>query len=370
MLILAFSSAITAQVKTKKVAILETVDKENKVEYGVELQLRGYLTDAINRTPGYEGYDRVDMASILGEHNFQRTGLVSDAQIKKLGEMTGASSIIVAEAAMYGSDRIIIIAKIIDVETARIENTARPKVASTSDDGMAKACAELAIELLGITSDTRSGNGSRSEGKAYSGSQGAATFNKTDAPLTKAELKNAGFKFLAQNKSVEIIMSNQQKKYIYKVPPSQHDPNFSSKMICYGGKLSMNGNVNGVVILRPSGEQTSYLGYICDGKLTMPIIEVGFYDEGLFASLEEGIISYGCIFPSWREYSCFGLCESIRELYGIDFSDPGILNSIYNRTINLDELERAFIQFVRSGKYLSNWVVDDDDNKEYWEFYE
>lgn len=256
MLILAFSSAITAQVKTKKVAILETVDKENKVEYGVELQLRGYLTDAINRTPGYEGYDRVDMASILGEHNFQRTGLVSDAQIKKLGEMTGASSIIVAEAAMYGSDRIIIIAKIIDVETARIENTARPKVASTSDDGMAKACAELAIELLGITSDTRSGNGSRSEGKAYSGSQGAATFNKTDAPLTKAELKNAGFKFLAQNKSVEIIMSNQQKKYIYKVPPSQHDPNFSSKMICYGGKLSMNGNVNGVVILRPSGEQT------------------------------------------------------------------------------------------------------------------
>lgn len=102
----------------------------------------------------------------------------------------------------------------------------------------------------------------------------------------------------------------------------------------------------------------------------MPIIEVGFYDEGLFASLEEGIISYGCIFPSWREYSCFGLCESIRELYGIDFSDPGILNSIYNRTINLDELERAFIQFVRSGKYLSNWVVDDDDNKEYWEFYE
>ena len=152
---LMLSAFVMAQ-NTKKVAILETVDKENRVEYGVELQLRGYLTDAINRTPGYEGYDRVDMASIMGEHNFQRTGYVSDAQIKKLGQMTGASSIIVAEAAMYGSDRIIVTAKIIDVESARIENTSRPKVASTSDDGMAKACAELAIELLGMTKSSGS----------------------------------------------------------------------------------------------------------------------------------------------------------------------------------------------------------------------
>ena len=186
-----FSALAMAQ-NAKKVAILETVDKENKVEYGVELQLRGYLTDAINRTPGYEGYDRVNMAQIIGEHNFQRTGYVSDAQIKKLGEMTGASSIIVAEAAMYGSDRIIIIAKIIDVETARIENTARPKVASTSDDGMAKACAELAIELLGMTSDTRSGNGGgsgRTGSNTYSGSQGAATLTFTVGGVTFEMIK-------------------------------------------------------------------------------------------------------------------------------------------------------------------------------------
>ena len=164
-------SALLMAQNTKKVAILETVDKENKVEYGVELQLRGYLTDAINRTPGYEGYDRVDMSSILGEHNFQRTGYVSDAQIKKLGEMTGASSIIVAEAALYGSDRIIVTAKIIDVETARIENTSRPKVASTSDDGMAKACAELAIELLGMTRNTGGYNSGGTGSNSYSQGQ-------------------------------------------------------------------------------------------------------------------------------------------------------------------------------------------------------
>lgn len=62
----------------KKVAILETVDKEGNVPYGVRLQLRSSLTYAISNTSGYEGYDRIDMSSIMGEHNFQRTGMVSD----------------------------------------------------------------------------------------------------------------------------------------------------------------------------------------------------------------------------------------------------------------------------------------------------
>ena len=141
--------ALSAQ-EVKRVAILETVDKEDKVAYGVEFQLRAFITDAVSNTPGFEGYDRVDMAQINKEHNFQRTGMVSDADIKKLGEMTGASSIVVAEAASYGSDdRIIIAAKIINIETGRIENTAKPKVASTSDDSMEKACGEVVSELLG-----------------------------------------------------------------------------------------------------------------------------------------------------------------------------------------------------------------------------
>lgn len=145
---------VTAQ-EIKRVAILETVDKYDKVDYGVEFQLRAFITDAVNKTPGYEGYDRVDMSQINKEHNFQRTGMVSDADIKKLGEMTGASSIVVAEAAAYGSDdRIIIAAKIINIESGRIENSTRPKVASTSDNGMETACNAVVAELLGKSSDS------------------------------------------------------------------------------------------------------------------------------------------------------------------------------------------------------------------------
>lgn len=73
----------------KKVAILEVVDRDNVVNYGVKLLLRTSLAKAITQTAGYEGYDRVDMGAIQGEQDFQRTGIVSDAEIKKLGEMTG-----------------------------------------------------------------------------------------------------------------------------------------------------------------------------------------------------------------------------------------------------------------------------------------
>lgn len=143
---------------TKRVAILETVDKFDKVEYGVEFQLRAFITDAVNKTPGYEGFDRVDMSQINKEHNFQRTGMVSDADIKKLGEMTGASSIVVAEAAAYGDGRIIIAAKIINIESGRIENSTKPKVASTGGNEMESACNDIVADLLGKKGNSSNSN--------------------------------------------------------------------------------------------------------------------------------------------------------------------------------------------------------------------
>lgn len=146
LLLLVFAMAATAQ--NKKIAILETVDKKGNVPYGICLQLRSSLTYAISSTPGYEGYDRVDMASIMGEHDFQRTGMVSDEQIRKLGEMTGASSILVAEAAIYDKDNIIITAKILNVETTSVERAVPPQISSTNPREMQKACEELADKLL------------------------------------------------------------------------------------------------------------------------------------------------------------------------------------------------------------------------------
>ena len=138
---------------TKRVAILETVDKEGKVSYGIKLMVRSKLSAVITATPGYEGYDRVDVGSVLNEHEFQRTGLVSDSQIKRLGEMTGADYILVAEVAYLNDSYIFLSAKILNVETSRVEQTADAQTQATVD-ALEQNCKMLAGKLLKVNVET------------------------------------------------------------------------------------------------------------------------------------------------------------------------------------------------------------------------
>lgn len=156
---LVFFLAVAAMAMTtmaqQKVAILETVDKAQNVSYGVKLLLRSSLTAAISNTVGYEGYDRVDMASIAGEQEFQRTGNVSDNQIKEIGRAAGASYVLVAEAAKYDATSIIITAKLLDVETFGVKNSV-VLVSGVSADEMQKSCETLAAKLLNAPTSTKS----------------------------------------------------------------------------------------------------------------------------------------------------------------------------------------------------------------------
>ena len=135
--------------QVKKVAILPTVDQVGNVGYGVLFQVRTSLTYAISNTPGYEGYDRVDLAAIMGEHDFQRTGNVSEDQIKALGKMTGAAYVLIAEAVVYDEQHIMIAAKILDVETGGVKNSSTPEYASKVPSEMAEACKRICATLLG-----------------------------------------------------------------------------------------------------------------------------------------------------------------------------------------------------------------------------
>lgn len=137
---------------SKKVAILETVDKENAISYGVKLMVRSKLAYAITNTPGYEAYDRVNISSIMNEHEFQRTGLVRDDQIKQLGVMTGADYVVIAEVANLDNTHIILYTTILSVETARVERTSNIQTA-TDINALEDGCRELAARLLGVQSE-------------------------------------------------------------------------------------------------------------------------------------------------------------------------------------------------------------------------
>lgn len=140
---LLFAGVVSAQVK--RVAILETVDKEDKLTYANKLILRASLTQAITNTPGYEVYDRTDIDAIMSEHSFQRTGMVGEEQIKKLGEMTGADYILVAEAVVVDAKNIFVTAKLLDIVTSR---TIVTEMMQIDTEHMQTGCVALAKKIF------------------------------------------------------------------------------------------------------------------------------------------------------------------------------------------------------------------------------
>lgn len=166
-----------------RVAILEPVDKAQNVDYAVKFLLRSSLTTAITNTPGYEGYDRVDMASISGEQEFQRTGNVSDDQIKQLGIATGAAYVLVTEAAKYDENSIIISAKILDVESFGIKKSA-VQVSGVKAEALQESCNILAAKLLGTEQTAQNNVSNQSKETTPQQSKPSATApNPSEAKL-------------------------------------------------------------------------------------------------------------------------------------------------------------------------------------------
>lgn len=146
---LMLSAALTFAQNTKKVAILEVVDREGRLSYSQKLVLRSNMARAIANTDGYEAYDRSDVDMIMSEQDFQRTGIVSETEIRKLGEMTGVSLILVTEGVLLDANKIFVTAKILNVETGRVDMTDNTTMGTESID-MQQGCNDLARKLFGI----------------------------------------------------------------------------------------------------------------------------------------------------------------------------------------------------------------------------
>lgn len=146
---LMLSAALTFAQNTKKVAILEVVDREGRLSYSQKLVLRSNMARAIANTDGYEAYDRSDVDMIMSEQDFQRTGIVSEKEIQKLGEMTGVSLILVTEGVLIDANKIFVTAKILNVKTGRVDMTDNTTMGIESSD-MQQGCNDLARKLFGI----------------------------------------------------------------------------------------------------------------------------------------------------------------------------------------------------------------------------
>lgn len=147
-ILFSFSINVFSQVK---VAILPALDKTGEIKYGLKLMLTASLAEAITNTEGYEAYDRIDLSSVMDEQSFQRTGMVSDSEIHKIGEMTGANYVLVTEAAFVDDEHLFASAKIVNVESAKIENSTGVMMNVATPDLLMNDCKSMTNKLLKLS---------------------------------------------------------------------------------------------------------------------------------------------------------------------------------------------------------------------------
>ena len=136
----------------QKIALLEPRIGEGSTSVsGMEkAMVRGELRKAIVNHTGFEAFTRADIDQLMQEQDFQRTGNVSEADIHKMGEMSGADFICVSTL-NKSDDEFYLEAYLINVETGAISNPASQygELVNGKLANMLPICQALAQELLG-----------------------------------------------------------------------------------------------------------------------------------------------------------------------------------------------------------------------------
>ena len=140
---------VTAQ--NKKVALLQTLNGDKSIQVkGIEMNMvRGELRKAISNQAGFQAFTRTDIDQLMKEHGFQGSGMVSDAQRKRLGEMSGADYICVSTLTKSNT-QFYLEAYLIEVETGEISNPASQfgVLQGNTYANLFQLCQDLAKELI------------------------------------------------------------------------------------------------------------------------------------------------------------------------------------------------------------------------------
>jgi hypothetical protein len=85
-----------------------------------------WMTTSLNATGAFEVYERLSLSKVLEEHEFEMSDMLDEETIAQIGRMHGVEAIVTGSVLKFG-DIISVTAKVIDVETARIIDSADVK---------------------------------------------------------------------------------------------------------------------------------------------------------------------------------------------------------------------------------------------------
>lgn len=134
-----------------KIALLEPRVGEGSTDVSSmeKAMVRGELRKAIVNHGGYEAFTRADIDQLMKEQDFQRTGMVNETDIKRLGEMSGADYICISTLSKSQAE-FYVEAYLINVETGSISNPASQygELVGGKLANMLLVCQSLAKELI------------------------------------------------------------------------------------------------------------------------------------------------------------------------------------------------------------------------------
>jgi len=91
-----------------------------------------WMMTSLNETGAFEVYERISLSMLMEEHQFELSGLMNEETIAEVGRLHGVEAIVTGSLIKFG-DIISVTARVIDVETALIIDSADVKVTDINE---------------------------------------------------------------------------------------------------------------------------------------------------------------------------------------------------------------------------------------------
>jgi len=134
----------TAVDRVLKTAVVEFAERGDLGVQDAGTIVAEWLTTALNKTGAFEVYERLSLSTVMEEHKLGMSGLLSEQDIAKIGRIRGVEAIVTGSVIKFG-DIISVTAKVVDVETAKLIDSADIKVNNLN--AVSVQIDQLAIEL-------------------------------------------------------------------------------------------------------------------------------------------------------------------------------------------------------------------------------
>ncbi len=133
----------------KKVYKTAVVEFEERGSLGIQdagAIIAEWITTSLNKTGAFEVYERLSLHTLMEEHKLGQTGLMDEETMARIGRLRGVQAIVTGSVSKF-ADIISVTAKVVDVETAKIMQSADIKVSDINEipskiDGLAMELAK------------------------------------------------------------------------------------------------------------------------------------------------------------------------------------------------------------------------------------